>query len=375
MPRFSKGLIFCLSLFFLLGSKAVQAEGSTVFFTSEQLSQGTEVVLPSSGAKLVLPPNSLSRYSRVAFFTTSADNSLSSANSYFYNWQILDADVKQEVFVYLPLPADKEGLMQVWQRGLGERDWREVNFVQVGSQLKVATKDKQGQLAITSLPLAPYSLYLDKETISKGFQVQMPGGYFTLHIPAQALSAPATIKITPVPAVYPLADKFQYLSPLFYFQVLGEGVEIVKPLVVDIHFPAGNSDHKEIYAWNNQQKEWQVSPSSVLYKEGVVRTATWQKELLVTVLSDGIMEKGKASWYAYKGGMFAASPDYPKGTKLKVTNLANGKSVIVEINDYGPDRSIHPDRVIDLDKVAFARIASLRLGLAEVVVDPLYPVE
>ena len=375
MPRFRRGLIFYLSLLFLLGAGAVHAEGSTVFFTHEQLFQGAEVVLPNSGAKLVLPPNSLSRYSRIAFFTTPADNSLSSVDPYFYNWQILDADVKQGVFIYLPVPEDREGLVQVWQRGLGERDWREVNFVQVGSQLKVATKDKQGQLAITSLSLTPYSLYLDKDTIIKGFQVQMPGGYFTLHIPARALTAPATIKITPLPAVYPLADDFQYLSPLFYFQVLGEDVEIVKPLVIDVHFSAGNDEHKEIYAWNNQQKEWQVSPSSVLYKEGVVRTATWQKELLVTILSDGIMERGKASWYAYRGGLYAASPDYPKGAKLKVTNLANGKSVMVEVNDYGPDRSIHPDRVIDLDKVAFAKIASLRLGLVEVVVDPLYPLE
>lgn len=375
MPRFRRGLIFYLSLLFLLGAGAVHAEGSTVFFTNEQLSQGAEVVLPSSGAKLVLPPNSLSRYSRVAFFTSPADDSLPNVKSPFYNWQILDANVKSDLWIYLSALKEEVGILQVWQRDKGSKKWQEANFSQEGDLLKIAVRQKQGQLAITSLPLSPYSLYLDKDTISKGFQVQMPGGYFTLHIPAEALTAPATIKITPIPAVYPLLKGYQYLSPLFYFQVLGEEVEVIKPLVIDIAFPIGNNEHKEIYAWNNQQKEWQVSPSSVLYRDGVVRTPTRQKELLVTILSDGIMEKGKASWYAYKGGMFAASPDYPKGTKLKVTNLVNNKSVIVEINDYGPDRSIHPDRVIDLDKVAFARIASLRLGLAEVVVDPLYPVE
>ncbi|MEK7097483.1 MAG: hypothetical protein AAB906_01395, partial [Patescibacteria group bacterium] len=32
---------------------------------------------------------------------------------------------------------------------------------------------------------------------------------------------------------------------------------------------------------------------------------------------------GKASWYKYKSGNYAASPDFPKGTKLRVTNLDN----------------------------------------------------
>jgi rare lipoprotein A len=43
-----------------------------------------------------------------------------------------------------------------------------------------------------------------------------------------------------------------------------------------------------------------------------------------------------------------------------VTNVANGKTVIVEINDYGPHGK---DRIIDLDKVAFSKIASLGAGV------------
>jgi len=42
------------------------------------------------------------------------------------------------------------------------------------------------------------------------------------------------------------------------------------------------------------------------------------------------------------------------GTKVKVTNLANKKSVIVEINDRGPWT---PGREIDLSKKAFMEIA------------------
>lgn len=83
-------------------------------------------------------------------------------------------------------------------------------------------------------------------------------------------------------------------------------------------------------------------------------------------------ESGKASWYVhprYRYEMMAASTVHKKGTKVKVTNLKNNKSVIVTIKDYGPDPIRHPDRVIDLNKVAFAKIASTRAGVIDVRVE------
>lgn len=90
--------------------------------------------------------------------------------------------------------------------------------------------------------------------------------------------------------------------------------------------------------------------------------------------STPFMSKGKASWYAHKGGLFAASPDYPTGTKLKVTSVNNpSKSIVVTVNDFGPDRSLHPERVIDLDKVAFEKLAPLGAGVIDVIVLPTEP--
>jgi D-alanyl-D-alanine carboxypeptidase len=87
---------------------------------------------------------------------------------------------------------------------------------------------------------------------------------------------------------------------------------------------------------------------------------------------DDVSLQGKASWYVYKGGMFAASPDFIFGTKLKVVSVANpAKSIVVTVNDYGPDRKAHPDRVIDLDKVAFAELAPLGAGVIEITIEPL----
>jgi len=84
-----------------------------------------------------------------------------------------------------------------------------------------------------------------------------------------------------------------------------------------------------------------------------------------------ILTVGSASWYKFKNGLFAASPDFAKGTVLRVYNLANGKSVDVTVNDWGPDRSLHPDRVVDLDKVAFNKIAASADGLARVRIEVL----
>lgn len=93
------------------------------------------------------------------------------------------------------------------------------------------------------------------------------------------------------------------------------------------------------------------------------------KEPVAEVVTQGTFVKlgkkheGGASWYAWTGTMAAANPWLPKGSYVKVTNLENGKSVIVVINDRGP---FVPGRIIDLDKVAFQKIASIGAGVIRV---------
>jgi len=88
---------------------------------------------------------------------------------------------------------------------------------------------------------------------------------------------------------------------------------------------------------------------------------------------------GMASFYGYGDGfagmtmangqpmnpsaMITAHPSLPLGTRLKVTNPANGKSVRVVVADRGP---WYGGRILDLSSGAFARIASLGQGLAQV---------
>lgn len=87
-----------------------------------------------------------------------------------------------------------------------------------------------------------------------------------------------------------------------------------------------------------------------------------------TYVKTGKSHRGAASWYAWTGTMAAANPWLPKGSYVKVTNMDNGKSVIVVINDRGP---FVPGRIIDLDKVAFEKIASIGAGVINVKMEEI----
>jgi rare lipoprotein A len=63
---------------------------------------------------------------------------------------------------------------------------------------------------------------------------------------------------------------------------------------------------------------------------------------IASVYAGGLTANGEQ---AHIGGMTAAHRSIPFGTKVRVTNLANGKSVIVRINDRGPFSGA---RIIDL---------------------------
>lgn len=90
-------------------------------------------------------------------------------------------------------------------------------------------------------------------------------------------------------------------------------------------------------------------------------------------------QTGRASWYdigtrtasgeAMDGdALTAAHPTLPFGSKVRVANLANGRSVIVRINDRGP---FAKGRVIDVSRAAAERLGMIRSGVARVSVTPV----
>ena len=63
--------------------------------------------------------------------------------------------------------------------------------------------------------------------------------------------------------------------------------------------------------------------------------------------------------------MTTAHPWLPFGTRLKVVNQSNGKSVILQVTDRGP--YVH-GRIVDLSIGAFSRISSPSAGIAKVCI-------
>lgn len=162
---------------------------------------------------------------------------------------------------------------------------------------------------------------------------------------------------------------YKLISPLYEIQ-LKDKQSLGKPYSVDLSYDVADNYHKAAYFFDKNKNVWKPLPTvddPVLKKVRVqvpfayVRLAVFSNQDILTV--------GRASWYSYKKGLYAASPDFAKGSVLRVYNLENGKSVDVTINDYGPNRSLHPDRVIDLDKVAFAKIASTKQGMIKIRIE------
>jgi rare lipoprotein A len=89
------------------------------------------------------------------------------------------------------------------------------------------------------------------------------------------------------------------------------------------------------------------------------------------------VQYGVASWYGERNQgrlmacgepfnehlMIAAHPTLPLGTRVRVTNLRNGRTVVVRILDRGPAVA---GRVIDLSKAAARRLRFTRRGLTPV---------
>lgn len=73
-----------------------------------------------------------------------------------------------------------------------------------------------------------------------------------------------------------------------------------------------------------------------------------------------------------KAGLTAAHPDAPMNSVLEVTNLDNGKTVRVRVNDRGP---FTPGRIIDLSRAAAERLDMIRKGIARVRVRRVDPAE
>jgi rare lipoprotein A len=94
------------------------------------------------------------------------------------------------------------------------------------------------------------------------------------------------------------------------------------------------------------------------------------------------VQEGVVSWYGAAfhnrptasgelfdaAGMTMAHPTLPFGTRVKVTNVRNGRSVVVRVNDRGP---FVGKRIADLSHAAAAQLGMLRRGVVRARIEVL----
>jgi serine-type D-Ala-D-Ala endopeptidase (penicillin-binding protein 7) len=218
-------------------------------------------------------------------------------------------------------------------------------------------------------------IFLDAKTILRGYTVSTKDDHLKLSLVPGILSESTRVLIEEIPDYYmELPWNLEKESSIMQFEFKNkQAYDDHKPFYIQLSYDNIESDyHKQVFFYDGGHKMWRPLPTRDFPKEGFVRSLIHLPFARIAVFSyPEILSVGKASWYKFRGGDFTASTDFPRGSILRVHNLDNKKYVDVVVNDYGPDRGIYPDRILDLDYEAFKKIADRGEGIINIFVEPL----
>lgn len=130
-------------------------------------------------------------------------------------------------------------------------------------------------------------------------------------------------------------------------------------------FLSGILTHSQIYAQKIKEQPRTVPAVQTKPRKVRLGKASWYSER-----SPGINKRTANNEYFDDSDLTCAIWGVEFNQKIKVTNLNNGKSIVVRVNDRGPHkRYVRRGRIIDLTKGAFAQISTLRKGLINVEIE------
>ncbi len=191
----------------------------------------------------------------------------------------------------------------------------------------------------------------------------------------------ADITLSPVDKIAPDANSL--LSPNLDIKITRINFEDVA-VTEDVPFQTIEKEDNAVL-WRKHAVKQQGEPGTrektykITYTNGketnrtllgskIVKQPVSQINVVGTKIIVGKTQSGDATWYENGSDLTCASLDFAKGKYLRVTNRANGRSVIVQINDSGP---YGKGRVIDLNKPAFKKIGDLGAGVINVKVEEI----
>jgi D-alanyl-D-alanine endopeptidase (penicillin-binding protein 7) len=203
-------------------------------------------------------------------------------------------------------------------------------------------------------------------------------GQFQLSLISNSITTTTLVEVAEIDEPMIAPWQLNQISKIYQFDIKNKSAYTTSsPVYLHFNYNDDKKYLRRIYYYDKNNNLWRQLPTKDR-PEGKYATAAinFSYARLALFSNPAILAEGKATWYKYKGGDFAASPDFPKGSKIKVYALDSfsGKqnSIEVIINDYGPDRKNSPFLVIDLDKTAFNKLAPLAKGVVNVRIEPIF---
>jgi rare lipoprotein A len=163
------------------------------------------------------------------------------------------------------------------------------------------------------------------------------------------------------------------------FHLLGAAALLISATTAAVPASAGNVLSHES---NVAIRDIELSPSwDEKFQRQILPVPIAQAQLVASAAARSV-STGQASWYGpgfygnrtangevfRPGTLTAAHRSLPFGTRVRVTNLNNGRSTVVRINDRGP---FHGSRVIDLAHGAAQDLGVIASGVAQVKLEVL----
>lgn len=296
-----------------------------------------------------------------------------------YFWQFLDQQPIELIKVKLQLDNPDQLTPAVYLNTNGI--WQKVSNKPISAgQIEFNIQSLQGKFVVLGAEpgaTSDFELPLSSETVAAGYTVDTLDKKVRIGLMPQTLDQEVTVKIRELPGHYSafyLSDNLSFASSIYHIWLDSPvPLKFSRNYPIEIEFFPDNDELKNIYYFDPVNNNWHPSPSTSFYDLGRVRTVTFQAELILAVVADpSKKEQGIASWFPSaltpRNIYGCANNDYPFGTMLRVTNLANDKFFDTEVISRGPYVDF---RIIDLTSEAFKKISTLGSGVIDVKIEPL----
>lgn len=222
----------------------------------------------------------------------------------------------------------------------------------------------------TPAPVTPY--HFDESLISSGWTLRLSGGG-NLTVFQGVLPNPADVSwLVSTDAVPALPEKVTQSGLMYRVTITGATTLNTEKYKLAAALPDTQSYwSKSIWLYDISTKSWTKLSSKINSKSGKWQAGFSSLDGYVTVLEDRTTQVGIASWYCRKSCsqryplLHGTSNDFSVGTKVKVTNVDNGKSVTVKIiSKWGQPAG----RVVDLSGAAYDVLKAKNTGVTKVTV-------